>query len=237
MRGSPRREQLTANARRSPSRSVPDRSRKMRTTSPLVSHSARLSVAGTPVPTYYDGFPKAPPTPPALSAVLKVGSRTRGARLSCAAGSGGGPPTFLRRAGLRSAVIVGSPRESFAARLRGPSAAWRAGETGGLSETRRSTSGQAYRLPTFRRTASRSDRVSEGPPVSPARRTGSQSSNWDTTAQFPRLTTVPYFDIFQNMKLTAVPLARLEANAAHAEAFKALAHPTRLQIFFFLVRA
>src|SRR5205809_3148530 len=49
--------------------------------------TARLSVAGTPVPTYDDGFPKAPPTPPALSAVLKVGSRTRVARLSCAAGS------------------------------------------------------------------------------------------------------------------------------------------------------
>src|SRR2546427_530437 len=29
-------------------------------------------------------------------------------------------------------------------------------------------------LPTFRRTARRSDRVSEGPPISPARRTGSQ---------------------------------------------------------------
>src|SRR6266542_4387047 len=43
--------------------------------------TARLSVAGTPVPTYYDGFPKAPPTPPALSAVLTVGSRTRVARL------------------------------------------------------------------------------------------------------------------------------------------------------------
>src|SRR6266545_3855276 len=83
---------------------------------------------------------KAPPTPPALAAVLKVGSRTRGARLSCAAGRDGVPPTFLRHAGLRSAVIVGIPRESFAARLRGPSAAGRAGETGGPSETRRSTS-------------------------------------------------------------------------------------------------
>ncbi len=39
------------------------------------------------------------------------------------------------------------------------------------------------------------------------------------------------------MKLNAVPLAKLEANAAHAEAFKALSHLTRLQIFFFLVRA
>src|SRR6266536_2385689 len=53
--------------------------------------TARLSVAGTPVPTYDDGFPTAPPTPPALSAVLKVGSRPRGARLSCAAGRNAGP--------------------------------------------------------------------------------------------------------------------------------------------------
>ena len=32
-------------------------------------------------------------------------------------------------------------------------------------------------------------------------------------------------------------LAKLEANEAHVEAFKALAHLTRLQVFFFLVRA
>jgi ArsR family transcriptional regulator len=36
---------------------------------------------------------------------------------------------------------------------------------------------------------------------------------------------------------TSVPLARLEASEAHVEAFKALAHLTRLQVFFFLVRA
>ena len=39
------------------------------------------------------------------------------------------------------------------------------------------------------------------------------------------------------MKPSAIPLAKLEANEAHAEAFKALSHLTRLQIFFFLVRA
>ncbi|MGH7298866.1 MAG: ArsR/SmtB family transcription factor [Candidatus Rokuibacteriota bacterium] len=33
------------------------------------------------------------------------------------------------------------------------------------------------------------------------------------------------------------PLAQLEANDEHVEAFKALAHLTRLQIFFFLVQA
>jgi ArsR family transcriptional regulator len=36
--------------------------------------------------------------------------------------------------------------------------------------------------------------------------------------------------------MKAVPLARLQAADRHVEAFKALAHPTRLQIFFFLVR-
>lgn len=36
---------------------------------------------------------------------------------------------------------------------------------------------------------------------------------------------------------TPLPLARLDANEAHVEAFRALAHLTRLQVFFFLVRA
>jgi ArsR family transcriptional regulator len=38
------------------------------------------------------------------------------------------------------------------------------------------------------------------------------------------------------MKAT-LPLAGLQARDAHVEAFKALAHSTRLQIFFYLVRA
>ncbi len=33
------------------------------------------------------------------------------------------------------------------------------------------------------------------------------------------------------------PLSRLQAREVHVEAFKALAHLTRLQVFFFLVRA
>src|SRR5262249_61888035 len=36
---------------------------------------------------------------------------------------------------------------------------------------------------------------------------------------------------------TALPLAKLEATEQHVEAFRALAHLTRLQVFFFLVRA
>jgi ArsR family transcriptional regulator, arsenate/arsenite/antimonite-responsive transcriptional repressor len=37
--------------------------------------------------------------------------------------------------------------------------------------------------------------------------------------------------------ITRLPLAQLEANEGHVEAFKALAHLTRLEVFFFLVRA
>ena len=36
--------------------------------------------------------------------------------------------------------------------------------------------------------------------------------------------------------MKTLPLARLQAREEHVEAFKALAHLTRLQIFFFLVR-
>jgi ArsR family transcriptional regulator, arsenate/arsenite/antimonite-responsive transcriptional repressor len=35
----------------------------------------------------------------------------------------------------------------------------------------------------------------------------------------------------------ALPISRLQARDAHVEAFKALAHQSRLQIFFFLVKA
>jgi len=42
----------------------------------------------------------------------------------------------------------------------------------------------------------------------------------------------------KNMKMTKpLRLAKLEANESHVEALKALAHLTRLQVFFFLVRA
>ncbi len=37
--------------------------------------------------------------------------------------------------------------------------------------------------------------------------------------------------------LKPLPQARLDANASHVEAFRALAHLTRLRVFFFLVRA
>jgi len=37
--------------------------------------------------------------------------------------------------------------------------------------------------------------------------------------------------------IARLPLVQLEADDGHVEAFKALAHLTRLQVFFFLVRA
>ena len=37
--------------------------------------------------------------------------------------------------------------------------------------------------------------------------------------------------------IAPLPLAQLEPVPRHVEAFKALAHPSRLQVFFFLVRA
>lgn len=37
--------------------------------------------------------------------------------------------------------------------------------------------------------------------------------------------------------MKTIPVARLEAREEHVEAFKALAHLTRLQIFFLLVKA
>ena len=37
--------------------------------------------------------------------------------------------------------------------------------------------------------------------------------------------------------IARLPLARLDADESHVEAFKALGHLTRLQVFFFLVRA
>ena len=37
--------------------------------------------------------------------------------------------------------------------------------------------------------------------------------------------------------MKTLPLARLQAREEHVEAFKALAHLSRLQVFFFLVRA
>jgi DNA-binding transcriptional ArsR family regulator len=75
------------------------------------------------------------------------------------------------------------------------------------------------------------------------RRTGSASKALGERRNYPQvlptnLDKVLYFDILQIVKSIApLPLARLEANESHVEAFKALAHLTRLQVFFFLVRA
>ena len=57
-------------------------------------------------------------------------------------------------------------------------------------------------------------------------------------SQKENLTDFRYFDKYTTMK-PATPAARspVPASSAHVEALKALSHLTRLQIFFFLVRA
>src|SRR5687767_7377378 len=58
---------------------------------------------------------------------------------------------------------------------------------------------------------------------------------WWSRSEKDGLTRVRYLDTFRNVK--TLPMARLQATDAHVEAFKALAHRSRLQIFFLLVRA
>ena len=54
----------------------------------------------------------------------------------------------------------------------------------------------------------------------------------------PPLTSSSYFHKLETVKpLRRLPLAHLEAQESHVEAFKALAHPGRLHVFFFLVKA
>jgi ArsR family transcriptional regulator, arsenate/arsenite/antimonite-responsive transcriptional repressor len=54
----------------------------------------------------------------------------------------------------------------------------------------------------------------------------------------PPLTTIRCFDIHGNVKvIQRLPMTQLAASEEHVEAFKALAHLSRLEIFFFLVRA
>jgi DNA-binding transcriptional ArsR family regulator len=49
---------------------------------------------------------------------------------------------------------------------------------------------------------------------------------------------ISIIDKYENMKIfKPLPLPRLEANETHVEAFKALAHLRRLEVFFFLVQA
>jgi ArsR family transcriptional regulator len=66
---------------------------------------------------------------------------------------------------------------------------------------------------------------------------GQAASRKRERARF-RLTSVPHFYRHRSMKTIArLPISQLEATDAHVDAFKALAHLTRLQVFFVLVRA
>src|SRR6266545_3855275 len=112
---------------------------------------------------------QSPPVSPALHAAL--GPRRRAAK------DARGLPTLT--ADLKPACRrkVGGPpslpaaHESLAPRVLDPtlSTAARAGGVGGALETRRSTSGQAYRQPTGGRWARQPDRVPKAPPAPPAR--------------------------------------------------------------------
>ena len=51
------------------------------------------------------------------------------------------------------------------------------------------------------------------------------------------LTAVYHFDTLRNMKAILPVLSGIEARQEHAEAFNALAHLSRLRVFFFLVQA
>ena len=53
-----------------------------------------------------------------------------------------------------------------------------------------------------------------------------------------KLDTQTHFDIFRNMETEEIlpPLAPIQTDPQHTEAFKALGHLTRLNIFFYLVQ-
>jgi ArsR family transcriptional regulator, arsenate/arsenite/antimonite-responsive transcriptional repressor len=67
---------------------------------------------------------------------------------------------------------------------------------------------------------------------------GQQNRDRDGRLREGHLTTIRQFHILGIMKTIArLPLAQLSADETHVEAFKALAHLSRLQVFFLLVKA
>src|SRR5438105_2486797 len=107
-----------------------------------------------------------------------------------------------------------------------------------VPEPPRQTKGGKYARSTDR--GARRPSVQGGPPPgrAPARRPCARPEPAAPAGARRRLDRIIYFDMLETVKSIApLPLARLEANEGHVEAFKALAHLTRLQVFFFLVRA
>src|SRR5258706_15622941 len=72
-----------------------------------VGPTARLSGAGTPGPTYDDGFPKAPPPPPPPPPGRTGRTTTRGARVSAPPRRDFPPPTLPRPPSLRVGRVRG----------------------------------------------------------------------------------------------------------------------------------
>src|SRR6266540_2345650 len=121
-----------------------------------------MSVSGTPCTTYDDGFPKAHPSlPPSTRRSGRgVGHRRTLVELTDDHGR-----TQACRRKVGGTQSLPAAHESLAPQVLDPtvSTAERAGGGVGPWETRRHTSGQAYRQPTGGRWARQSDRVSQGP--------------------------------------------------------------------------
>src|SRR6266536_3948691 len=137
-----------------------------------------MSVSGPPVTTYDDGFRKAHPSLPPSTRRSGCGVVHRRTRVELTDDHG---RTHACRRKVGGPQSLPAAHESLATGVLDPtlSTAERAGGGGGAWETRRRTSGQAYRQPTGGRWARQSDRVSQGPthPTRPVdrRRSGRHS--------------------------------------------------------------
>src|SRR6266508_2206401 len=149
-----------------------------------------MSVSGTPVTTYDDGFPKAHPSLPPSTRRSGRGVVHRRTRVELTDDHGRTQACRRKVGGTQSLQVA---HESLATRVVDPtvSTAERAGGGVGPWETRRRTSGQAYRQATGGRWARQSDRVSQGPtrPTRPVdrRRLGRHSFELRHYPEFPAL--------------------------------------------------
>src|SRR6266542_1341118 len=121
-----------------------------------------MSVSGTPVTTYDDGVPKAHPSLPPSPRRSGRGVVQRRTLVELTDDHGRTQACRRKVGGTQSLQVA---HDSLATRVVDPtvSTAERAGGGVGPWETRRRTSGQAYRQATGGRWARQSDRVSQGP--------------------------------------------------------------------------
>src|SRR6266542_3781 len=122
-----------------------------------------MSGSGTPVTTYDDGFPKAHPSLPPSPRRSGRGVVQRRTRVDYRRSRPTSSPRVVGRLGARNLFRPHTRASPLESSIRPLSTAERAGGWVGPWETRRRTSGQAYRQPTGGRWARQSDRVSQGP--------------------------------------------------------------------------